>query len=186
MLNRSISEIILERRSINDFVPDSAPPRDIVIKALEHAAYAPNHYMTQPWHFYLLGPNAINQICELNAKIVREKKGEKAGEIILKRWQQIPGWLVMTSPLHAEDKRREIEEYAACCCAAQNMLLYLWNEGIGVKWTTGKVTQGEEYLRIIGADPENERNVGLFWYGVAADVPATTRNDINDSITDVL
>jgi nitroreductase len=184
-MNKSISEIIMERRSINDFVPDSAPPRDIIIKALEHAAYAPNHYMTQPWHFYLLGSNAVSQLCELNAKIVAEKKGEKAAEIIFKRWKKIPGWLVMTSPLHPDDWYRDIEDYAACCCAAQNMMLYLWNEGIGMKWTTGAVTKVKEYLRIIGADPEKERNVGMFWYGVAAGVPVTTRNDINDSITDV-
>ena len=98
-MNKSISEIILERRSINEFVSDSAPPRNIIIKALEHAAFAPNHYMTQPWHFYLLGPTAINQICELNANVVGERKGEKVAEIMFKRWKKIPGWLVITSPM---------------------------------------------------------------------------------------
>ena len=184
-MNKSLSEIILERRSINNFAPDSAPPRALIIRALEHAVYAPNHYMTQPWHFYLPGANAIKQICELNAKIVADKKGAKAGAISLERWKNVPGWLIMSSPLNPDDPRRELEDYAACCCAAQNMTLYLWNEGIGMKWTTGDITRSEDYFRIIGADPDRERIVGMFWYGVAAEVPTTTRNDINESITEV-
>ena len=184
-MNKSLSEIILERRTIHDFVPDSAPPRALLVKALEHAAYAPNHYMTQPWRFYLPGPNAIKQICELNAKIVADKKGAKAAAISLARWRNMPGWLIMTSPLNPDDRRRQLEDYAACCCAAQNMMLYLWNEGIGVKWTTGDVTRSEDYFRIIGADPDRESNVGMFWYGVAAEVPKMTRKDIHASITEV-
>ena len=35
----------------------------------------------------------------------------------------------------------ERENYAACCCAAQNLMLYLWRQGIGVKWTTGGITR---------------------------------------------
>ena len=38
-MTKTLSEIILERRSIIDFVPDSVPPRDTLIKALEHAAH---------------------------------------------------------------------------------------------------------------------------------------------------
>ena len=91
-----------------------------------------------------------------------------------KRIVNVPGWLLLSCTRSA-DPVREREDFAACCCAAQNLMLFLWEKGIGVKWTTGEVTRHPRFHEIVGFDPERETTVGLFWYGYAAVVPETGR-----------
>ena len=97
----------------------------------------------------------------------------------LKRWRQIPGWLLLTCP-RSDDELREQEDYAACCCAAQNMILYLWHEGIGVKWTTGEVLRDERFYRITHINIASTFIVGLFWYGFAEVIPAARRKPLEE------
>ena len=66
-------------------------------------------------------------------------------------------------------KSQQEEDYAACACAVQNLMLYLWQAGIGVKWTTGQVTRDPRLYEILGVDGDMERVTGLFWYGYPAD-----------------
>lgn len=173
-MTRTIGEIIRSRRSVQEFLPGSAPPVEIIRAAIGHAVWAPNHYLSQPWRFYLLGPETVERICLLNSEQVRARQGSRAADFKLKRWRSIPGWLLLTCALAGDETRRR-EDYAACCCAAQNLMLYLWNEGIGVKWTTGEVTRDEQFFRITGIDPGREQVVGLFWYGKPAQIPESAR-----------
>ena len=50
-------DTIRTRRSIKQFT-DRSIGRDEIERLLEAAAQAPNHRMTQPWRFYVLGPEA--------------------------------------------------------------------------------------------------------------------------------
>ena len=94
---RIVQNNILNRRTINDFSPTLPTHWEKTLtNAIQAAIYAPNHKRTEPWRFYLLGPTAIEKICTLNAELVTAKKGEAAGEKKLKRWMEIPGWLVVT------------------------------------------------------------------------------------------
>ena len=159
----TIYRILRGRRTVHDFqekhVPDS-----LIVKAIDVARWAPNHHRTEPWNFYILGERVRRNIAALNADLVRASKGERAAEIKLKRWSAMPGWLVLTCR-RSEDSVRSREDYAACCCAAQNMMLYLWAEGVGVKWTTGQVTELDAFYSGVGIDQKHEYVVGLFWYG---------------------
>ena len=177
----NIESVILNRRTVHNFIPGKLPPEETIIRALELAVCAPNHYATEPWRFYLLGEEARQKICVLNSELMRAARGDKAAEIKLRRWGEIPGWLLMTC-VQSPDQVRYMEDYAACCCAAQNMMLYLWSLGIGVKWTTGDVTRNPEFHEITGTDPESESVVGLFWYGYPAETPSTPRKGTEDKI----
>ena len=169
-MNQPVAEAIRSRRTIHDFVPGSAPPGTVIQAAIDHAAMAPNHYLSRPWRFYLPGPETAEGICRLNAALVRSARGEAAAENKLKRWRQIPGWMVLTCARSA-DPIRQREDFAACCCAAQNFMLYLWGQGYGVKWTTGEVTQDAGFYALLGIDAASEDVVGLFWFGRPAGVP---------------
>lgn len=175
-----IAGLIQTRRTIHDFRPDEIPPRETLLKALDLARWAPNHHLTEPWHFYLLGKETAAGIARLNAELVTAKNGPDAGREKLERWLAMPGWLVLTC-FNSDDQLRAREDYAACCCAMQNAMLYLWSENIGVKWTTGAVTRDPRFYDLIWVDPELETVVGLFWYGYAADVPQPQRKPL-DSI----
>ncbi len=174
-----ISELIKGRRTIHQFKPQPVPEHELIIEAIEHAIWAPNHKLTEPWRFHLIGRETSDKICQLNARLVEEQRGTKAAEVKLKRWQEIPGWLLLTC-LRSEDEIQAREDFAACCCVAQNLMLYLWQAGVGVKWTTGEVTRDEKFFEIVNIDAATQSVIGLFWYGYAADIPQTTRKPLTD------
>ena len=172
-MNQSVADAIRSRRTIHDFAPGSAPARDVIQTAIEHAIMAPNHYLSRPWRFYLPGPETTEGICQLNAALVRRTRGEATAENKLKRWRQVPGWMVLTC-VRSQDSIRQREDFAACCCAAQNFMLYLWGLGFGVKWTTGEVTQDARFYELLGICADSEEVVGLFWFGRPVSVPERT------------
>jgi nitroreductase len=175
--------LLRSRRTIHDFRPEP-PPQEPIRRALELARWAPNHYLTEPWHFYLLGPETQRHISELNASLVAAAKGPDAGKAKLQRWLAIPGWVAVTCEC-SNDPEREWEDYAACCCAVHNFSLYLWSAGIGVKWTTGAVTRDPTFYDLIWVDPERERVVGVIWYGYPAEVPQTTRRPLEQVLVEL-
>lgn len=179
----TLSGILLSRRTIHDFAPRT-PPREVVIAALDHARWVPNHHRTEPWRFYLLGAEAAGRVIELNTELVREKSGEVAALKKRDRWLAMPGWLVVTCR-RGEDPRAEREDYAACCCAIHNFALALWAEGLGTKWSTGKVVRDPRFLPAVGADPGTEFTVGLVWYGYPQSVPTQSRRPLADVLVDV-
>ncbi|MGE0384445.1 MAG: nitroreductase [Gammaproteobacteria bacterium] len=182
-MNDTIKDIIRNRRTVHDFKPE-LPPRELVLEAIDLARWAPNHKMTEPWHFYLLGPETADAICELNADIVRAGKGEAAAAEKLARWKSVPGWLLVTCE-NSQDAVRAKEDYAACCCAIQNLQLALWSAGVGVKWTTGKVSRDPKFYEIAWIDPERETVVGLLWYGYPAEVGQTVRKPVAEVLVEL-
>jgi len=161
------------RRTIHLFT-DERPPDSLVRDAIEVARWAPNHRLTEPWRFYLLGAKTTTAIVGLNTQLVRARRGTRAAKAKQARWRSIPGWLLVTSTRSSDDVRDQ-ENYAATACAVQNLQLYLWTHGVGVKWTTGRVTRAPAFWDLVQVDPEAERLVGLLWYGYPAAVPTTKR-----------
>ena len=178
-----LARLLRERRTVHDFT-DDIPPRELIEQAIDVARWAPNHLRTEPWHFYLLDRDVGNAIAKLNSRFVRKKKGDKAAEVKLRRWTSMPGWLVVTCARSDEDLR-EREDYAACCCAVHNMSLYLWEQGVGMKWTTGKVTRDKRFNELVGIDPDSEFVVGMFWYGYPATIPVQHRKPVGSILTHV-
>ncbi len=170
--------LIRSRRTIHEFRPEP-PPTDIILRGLDLARWAPNHLLTEPWRFYLLGPETAQAIARLNADLTARKQGPAAGQAKLEHWRGIPGWLAVTCE-NSADLIRAREDYAACCCAIQNFALYLWSEGVGVKWTTGAVTREAGFYDLIWVDPAMETVVGLLWYGYPAEIPQIPRKRLNE------
>jgi nitroreductase len=181
---REFGEVLQSRRTINLYL-QTRVPAELVKEAIEAATWAPNHHVTEPWHFYLLGENSVRACLELVEKIVTEKKGDpKLGEHKAKSWSEKPGWLLITCR-KSDDKLLQQEDYAACCAATQNLMLYLWKAGVGSKWTTGAITRDPRFFDITGIDPTKELVVGLIWYGYPKLTPTQSRGELADVITDL-
>ena len=178
----AVEKAVRTRRTIHVFEPKPVPSREEVLSAIDLARWAPNHFVTEPWRFYLLGRTTAEAVAQLNASIVTQERGESAGRAKLERWLEIPGWLVVTC-VRSDDEVRQQEDYAACCCAVQNLQLVLWSRGIGTKWTTGSVTQSKRFFEIIGFDREREKLVSMLWYGFPKDVPSTARKPVKEILT---
>jgi len=71
---REFAEVLRGRRTIDQFLQTPVPD-ELVREALEVATWAPNHYVSEPWHFILPGKEAIARIVDLCAEIVSAGKG---------------------------------------------------------------------------------------------------------------
>ena len=146
---------VLRGRRSIDLFAPDVVDSNTVRAAVEVARWAPNHRLTEPWRFYLLRAATLRSVM-----------------------------FVLTSAL-SEDPLLERENYAACCCAAQNLMLYLWGKGIGVKWTTGAITRQPQFSELLGIDSAKESVVGLFWYGVPKVIPTQRRRPVEEIVKEL-
>ena len=65
----------------------------------ELARWAPNHRLTEPWRFYLMGPETVAAAVDCWAEYEVEREGEAAGQARRKRLAGIPGHFVLNLPL---------------------------------------------------------------------------------------
>ena len=177
---QSLECTILGRRTIHSFTTAKVSD-DLIERAIDVACWAPNHFLTEPWRYYLLSDEPRNQIIDMNHRENLTNKGARFADVKKNRWLTVPGWLVITSKRAANDKE-ERENYAACCCAAQNLMLFLWTKGVGVKWTTGNIIETSDFANIVGFTINAERPIGMFWYGY----PETIGKQIRQPLKNVL
>ena len=170
------AEFIRGRRTIDQFT-EQVPDEAIVQEAIEVARWAPNHHLTQPWRFYLLGPQSQAAVIDLNTQLVAARKGDEVAAAKRERWQQMPGWLAVTCQIN-DDPVTAREDYAACACALQNLTLYLHSAGLGSKWISGEAIRHPDLLPTLGIDPAREYCVGLLWYGYPKRYPRSQRTDL--------
>ena len=154
--NRNANDIIKSRRSIIDFDMSKSVPRYIFKEAIHDAILAPNHFLTEPWRFYKLGKETLEEVFKLKEsnRIIFENK---------------PNWLVVTmNSKYDKDSKLYYEDYAACACACQNFMLSLKANNIGSKWITGALQiEPVDLLKTINAG-DNEVLVGVIWYGYSS------------------
>lgn len=180
---REFGEVLTGRRTINLYL-HTPVPRQLVLDAIEAATWAPNHHLTEPWRFFLMGSATVARTLDLIREIVTESKGPELGEFKAKSWAEKPGWLTVTCR-RSDDSLREREDYAACCAAVQNFMLYLWKAGVGSKWTTGAITRDARFFDILGVDPAHEFVVGMIWFGYPKVTPAQTRKSLSDVVLEL-
>tara|TARA_B100001093_G_C26850521_1_gene1024899 strand:- start:2732 stop:3340 length:609 start_codon:yes stop_codon:yes gene_type:complete len=144
--------IIFNRRSITKY--NNKKVSDIIInRAISAAILAPNHFLTEPWRFYLCGKKTRDRLINLNL----EKKDY---------FEKIPYWMVVTlKSKYAVYEKLYYEDYSACSCAIQNFMLSLSSDNVGSKWVTGALgIKDSEILNQINCSV-GEKFMGVIWFG---------------------
>ena len=178
-----IAERIRSRRTTKLFHKKKVSKK-LIRDAIEVARWAPNHHLTEPWHFYILGSGTVAAVAGLIGTISREiKKDEDLAKFKQESALSMPGWLLVTCK-RSEDALREREDYASCCCAIQNLSLYLSEAGVATKWTTGLVTRDPRFFELVKINFDDEFLVGLFWYGYPKALPTQSRKDVEEILTE--
>ncbi|MGB5246122.1 MAG: nitroreductase [Woeseia sp.] len=173
---RLLGERIRARRTVNLFLKQPVS-RKLILEAIEVARWAPNHHVTEPWHFYLLGKESIAAAVELTREIVTERSDAKRGAFKAEAAAERPGWLVVTCRKSA-DALRQQEDYASCCCAIQNLTLYLSEARVASKWSTGAITRDARFYKLLGIDENEVMIVGLIFYGYPKITPQQKRREV--------
>jgi len=180
-LLRRLGERIRSRRTTKLYLRQ-AVDRKLILDAIEVARWAPNHHLSEPWHFYILGEQKIAETVELTRIVVTERKGPEMGDFKADAHAQIPGWLVVTCQ-RSDDQLREREDYASCACAVQNLMLYLSEAGVATKWATGPITRDPRFFDLLSLDPGSVMVVGIIWYGYPKVTPEQTRKPVAEIST---
>lgn len=166
-----INKTIQNRRTIPLFDTERSVDQSIVDQAIIAASWAPNHHLTEPWHFYQLGPKKTEQYIKLLYQVIDEYKGQGLAQKKKEKAESVPGWLVVTCELNAENNLMLVENYAAVCCAIQNLMLVLWEAGVGTKWSTGIITRDDRFYDVLEIDRKQQEIVGLIPYGYPKKIP---------------
>ena len=173
-LSAAIHRTIKSRRTIHKFRPTPLPTGTIE-RAVEIARWAPNHKLTEPWRFYMLGEETVRNAVALNERLILAGKPQEIIQKKRTRWLTMPSTTLVTFK-KTGDELRNREDYAATCCAIHNFSLYLWSQGIGTKWSTARLIRQPEFYELLGLDMETEETVGLLWAGYPQDIPEKHRS----------
>lgn len=181
-----VREAIRSRRTIFQFKPTPIPTEQLEA-VLAYGVWAPNHHLTQPWRFTLIGSETLAILTRRYGEIQAQKAPPGADESLLQRMREAgvakfrsKPTIVAVSCVQQGDEHARREDYAATCCAIQNIQLAGWAEGIGMQWTTGPITREPETYRLLGIDPESEYILGFLYIGYPDESPVRERKPLAD------
>jgi len=159
-------EAIRGRRTHKQYGAEPVDERT-VRELAELARFAPNHKLTNPWRFRLLGPETRAGIDEL----VGENEAVKLG--------RAPTLVLVTAVL-SEDPVLAEEDLLAAGCAVYAMLLGATERGLASYWRSPQCFREEPVRSLLGL-AENEVLVGLVHLGPpASDPPRKERAPLGD------
>lgn len=166
-------EAIRQRRSVKQFT-DRPVSREEIEQLLASVTLAPNHRMTQPWRFYVLGPAARRAYGEVlgarKAKKIEDPATATAlREEVAAKEARVPALIAVAMTLDANPEVRE-EDYAATMMGVENLLLAAQGLGLGAHLRTGAVMDDPRTREAIGV-PDGQRIVATVQLGEVGSVP---------------
>jgi nitroreductase len=147
-----VETAIRTRRTHKAFRPEPVP-RETLDEIFELARWAPNHHLTCPWRFRVVGPEALERL-----KVA-------AGPESAPKLDRAPT-LVVCSAVLTGDEVQDDEDLHATAVAAYIVLLAAHARGLAGYWRTPGVMRTPEGLAALGIG-EDERFVGLLHLGPA-------------------
>jgi nitroreductase len=156
-----LAELIRTRRTHKAYAPGPLD-RATLDELLDLARWAPNHNLTNPWRFRVLGPRAMSAL------------KAAAGPEAAVKLDRAPT-LVAASVVQDVDPVAAEEDFAAAACAVYIVLLAAHERGLGGYWRTPGVLRTPAGRAACGI-AAGERVLGLIHLGEArGDKPAPAR-----------
>jgi nitroreductase len=145
-----VETAIRTRRTHKAFAPEPLP-RPQLEELLELASWAPNHNLTVPWRFRVVGPRALRRLKDV------------AGPEGATKLDRCPT-LIVVSAVADEDPVQSEEDLHATAVASYIVLLVAHARGLAGYWRSPGLLREEEGRAAV-ALPEDERFVGLLHLG---------------------
>ena len=162
-------EAIRTRRTHKAYRPEPVD-RETLDRLLDLARWAPNHHLTNPWRFRVLGPGALERL--------KLAAGPEAGA----KLDRAPT-LVACSCVVSGDQVQDEEDLLATGIAAYIVLLAAHDEGLAGYWRTPEVLRTPEGRAAVGIGTD-ERFVALIHLGrPVQERPAPEREPATSVVT---
>ena len=147
-----LADFIRSRRTHKAY--DGRPvDRETLDELFDLARWAPNHNLTNPWRFRVLGPAAL------------ERLKAASGPESAPKLDRAPT-LVVASALQTGDPVADEEDFAAAAAAVYIVLLAAHHRGLGGYWRTPAILRDPAGRAACGVG-EDERVLGLLHLGTA-------------------
>ncbi|MRN56122.1 hypothetical protein [Paenibacillus monticola] len=143
---------------LSDFIMDSNTPvsvhnypvsQQLVLELLNHAVWAPNDGLREPWRFIYVD--------------------DQSGNTMLGLQESAPAHLIMVMKEDSDHHKRD-EDFAAVCCLIQNFQLLAREKKLGVRRTMPEWIYDRERTRPFGVQ-EKERIVAILDLGAVEQTP---------------
>jgi nitroreductase len=146
-----LEQAIRHRRTHKAYAPDPVD-RETLEELFELARWAPNHHLTNPWRFRVLGPEALARL------------KDAAGPEAASKLDRAPTLVAVSVTQTGEDEVADEEDLLAGAIAAYIVLLAAHGRGLAGYWRTPAVLRtdaGRAALEVL----DGERVIGLLHLG---------------------
>jgi nitroreductase len=130
---------------------DTPVDRATIAELVELARWAPNHHLTEPWRFRVLGPQALQALKDAGP-------ADKA-----RKYDRAPT-LIVASVVIDDDPRVAQEDRDAAAAAVYGLLLAAHARGLAGYWRTPETLLQPKGREAVGL-PEEENALGLIHLG---------------------
>ena len=145
-----VEDAIRDRRTHKAFALEPVPRR-LLDELLALARWAPNHHLTNPWRFRVLGPGSL-------ARLKQAAGAEAASKL-----DRAPT-LVAATAKRSTDPVQDEEDLCATACATYAVLLAAHGRGLAGYWRTPGVLRTPAGAAALGIGSD-ERFVALIHLG---------------------
>lgn len=153
-----LDEAIRTRRTHKAYAPEPLD-RDTLDELFELARWAPNHKLTNPWRFRVVGPQALERL-----------KAAADDPIAAAKLDRAPTLVAVSATQTGEDPVLDEEDVLASATAAYIVLLAAHGRGLAGYWRTPGVLRTAAGRAALGVQ-DGERVLGLLHLGHPRQVP---------------
>jgi nitroreductase len=146
-------EAIRTRRTHKAFGPREIEP-EVLGELFELASWAPNHHLTNPWRFRVLGPRT-------RAALMALAESDAPGSAV--KLRRAPTLVAVTAQLGG-DPAQDREDMLATGVAAYIVLLGAHARDLAAYWRTVPLLEDPRARELLGMAPQ-ETPVGLLYLG---------------------
>ncbi|MBJ7458812.1 MAG: nitroreductase [Thermoleophilaceae bacterium] len=162
-----VFDAIAGRRTVKAFTGPALTPEELS-PLFDAARWAPNHKLTQPWRFRVLGELSRAALKSAAAEVAVGHAPEGSdtqliGAVAAKKLDRAPT-LVAVSCVRNADPVLEAEDFAASAVASYIVLLSAHASGFAGYWRTPEVLRDNRGTEALGIGPE-EDVLGLLHLG---------------------
>ena len=163
-----VEQAIRSRRTIKAFEPRPVE-RETLDELLELARWAPNHNLTNPWRFRVVGRRALDRLKRAAGELAAAEAGAAEAEDVARaaaaKLDRAPT-LVVCSLVRSDDPVEHEEDHHAAAAAAYIVLLAAHSRGLAGYWRTPGVLRTSAGREAVGLG-DDEDFVGLLHLGWA-------------------
>lgn len=160
----NVSDAIRTRRSVKIFKDTEPLDRETVESLIEAATWAPNHYYTEPWKFFVVEGAGRKQLSDIMKKSAIAKADDPESAEAQKRIMKIAAKPMLAPTIIIAVLSRDLdnkkaiytEDVCAVAAAIQNILLEAHSKDIGAIWKSGPAYHSEPVKDFFGLRQDEE------------------------------